>query len=359
MTQKIAIFNHNGGDSTALITFYLGVELANQGKTVILADTNPQCDLTLLALQQGPKHDDPCLEEIYKTRSNSNIKAALAPAFEAQPKIIEAADCIPVQGQANLLLLPSHVGLTEYEVLLGIAQDLNHASHSLKNLPGAITHLLDTTAERFQADYILIDMSSSLGAINQNLLTTSDFFILPTAVDYLSLLMIESLASILPKWATWAQKVNRLPSFQAVTYPFPDFHLKFLGPIFHNYRFIAGGEFSDFSKRMVTISDLVASRLVPALAKSDMLLLQGGDSNAGVYQYLQTIEIPAFSSLIFASRQSSVPIHQLQAQDFGSSGLVLTSQLQQQREFLTAFEKLATQVIQLTSETHAVCVESV
>lgn len=357
MTKKIAIFNHNGGASTALITFYLGVELANQGKTVILVDTNPQCDLTLLALQQGQQNSDARLEEIYKTRSN--IKAALAPAFEAQPKSIEAADCIPVQGQTNLLLLPGHVGLTEYEVLLGIAQDLNHAVHSLKNLPGAITHLLDITAERFQADYILVDMSSSLGAINQNLLTTSDFFILPTVVDYLSSLTIESLASTLPKWAAWAKKVNRLPAFQAVTYPFPDFHLKFLGTIFHNYRPIATQETDDRSIGIAAISDLVAHTLIPALAKSDMLLLQEGDPNDGFYQPLQMIEIPAFSSLILASRQSSIPIHQLQAQHFNSRGLVLQSQQQKQREFLTVFENLAIQIIQLTSDTHAVCVESV
>ncbi|AKV69649.1 regulatory protein CII [Microcystis panniformis FACHB-1757] len=50
-------------------------------------------------------------------------------------------ECIPIDGRDNLFLLPSHVGLAECEVTLGLAQELSGTIQTLKNLPGAITYL--------------------------------------------------------------------------------------------------------------------------------------------------------------------------------------------------------------------------
>ena len=48
----------------------------------------------------------------------------MAPAFESQPRAIEAVDCIQIESQEGLFFLPGHVGFGEYEVTLGIAQEL-------------------------------------------------------------------------------------------------------------------------------------------------------------------------------------------------------------------------------------------
>ena len=50
MAHKIALFNHKGGVSKTTTTFHLGWMLAEKGKTVILADADPQCNLTGLVL---------------------------------------------------------------------------------------------------------------------------------------------------------------------------------------------------------------------------------------------------------------------------------------------------------------------
>lgn len=50
MAQKIALFNHKGGVSKTTTTFNLGWMLASKGKRVILVDTDPQCNLTGMAL---------------------------------------------------------------------------------------------------------------------------------------------------------------------------------------------------------------------------------------------------------------------------------------------------------------------
>ena len=194
MADKIALFNHKGGVSKTTTTFNLGWMLALQGKTVILVDTDPQCNLTGMVVGFSNQQN---LEDIYNHKQN--LKDALAPAFKSQPKLIEAVDCLPVEGCNNLYLLPGHVGFAEYEVTLGIAQELSGSIQTLQNLPGSISYLLEQTAAKFKADYILLDMSPSLGAINQNLFTISDFFILPTSPDFFSVMAIHSMASVLPK----------------------------------------------------------------------------------------------------------------------------------------------------------------
>ncbi|MDJ0511583.1 MAG: AAA family ATPase [Crocosphaera sp.] len=174
MVKKIALFNHKGGVSKTTTTFNLGWMLATKGYRVILVDTDPQCNLTGMALKKATEEDEDRIEEIYNTRSN--IKTGLTAAFESQPRAIEPVDCIPIGEQERLFLLPGNVGFAEYEVTLGIAQELSGSIQALKNLPGAITYLLDKKASKFNADYILIDMSPSLGAINQNLLMKRHIF---------------------------------------------------------------------------------------------------------------------------------------------------------------------------------------
>jgi cellulose biosynthesis protein BcsQ len=142
MAQRIALFNHKGGVSKTTTTFNLGWKLASQGKRVILVDSDPQCNLTgtILGYTSGDE-----LEHFYKTETERNIRAGLAPSFESKPTLIQPIDCIPVKGCAGLFLLPGHIRLAEYEVTLGIAQELSGSIQTLQNLPGSLSFLLDET----------------------------------------------------------------------------------------------------------------------------------------------------------------------------------------------------------------------
>ena len=64
-----------------------------------------------------------------------NIRDGLAPAFESRPSLIAPVECEQVTGQPNLFLLPGHLGLAEYEVTLGIAQELSGTLLIFQNLP--------------------------------------------------------------------------------------------------------------------------------------------------------------------------------------------------------------------------------
>ena len=218
MAARISLFNHKGGVSKTTTTFNLGWMIASKGKRVVLVDCDPQCNLTGMILGFKGAAD---LETLYKTPGVHNIRDALAPAFESRPSLIKAADCQEVPGQPNMVLLPGHIGLAEYEVTLGIAQELSGSLPTLQNLPGAISYLLDETAKKYEADYLLIDMSPSLGPVNQNLLITSDYFLVPMTPDYFSVMATDSLASILPKWRSWSLKAQQQPVLQNAIYPYP------------------------------------------------------------------------------------------------------------------------------------------
>jgi cellulose biosynthesis protein BcsQ len=174
---------------------------------------------------------------------------------------------LPVEGCDGLFLLPGHVGFAEYEVTLGIAQELSGSIQALQNLPGSISDLLQKTADKFEADYILIDMSPSLSSINQNLLMTSDFFILPTSPDFFSVMAIDSLATILPKWYAWAQKASEMRILKDADYPFPKVTPRLLGTIVQNYRIRYGEPAAAFQKWIDAIEEAVSARLVPSLQK--------------------------------------------------------------------------------------------
>lgn len=349
MVQKIALFNHKGGFSKTTTTFNLGWMLASKGKRVILVDADPQCNLTGMLLGD----DQAKIQSIYNT--TSNIKTALAPAFESQPRAIEAVDCIPIERRDGLFLLPGHVGFGEYEVTLGIAQELSGSIQTLKNLPGSITDLLEKTASKFNADYILIDMSPSLDSINQNLLMTSDFFLVPTTADFFSVMAIDSLAKVLPRWYAWAKTASSLPILKNAAYPFPKVKLHFLGIIVETYRIILGKETTAFQTWIQKVEEAVSDHLIPILQQNNMMLPATAYTNLGINGSLSLTKISNFNSLIALSQEHQTPIYELTPEQLRQTGVVLAANQKKQEEFRKTFSELADKIIALTStSTYAV-----
>jgi cellulose biosynthesis protein BcsQ len=346
-TKVIALFNHKGGVSKTTTTFNLGWMLASRRHTVIIVDGDPQCNLTGMVLDYRGARE---LEKFYETESERNIMAGLAPAFESRPKAIEGINCIAVSGREGLYLLPGHLRLAEYEVTLGIAQELSAAIQTLKNLPGALPFLLRKTADKMGADYVIIDMSPSLSSINQNLLMTSDFFIVPTSPDYFSVMAIESLATVLPRWHDWAEKASSLPVLRDADYPFPEPNLKFLGTIIQKYRPRGGGVPAvAFQTWINEINERVAARLIPVLTKSNMVLHEKTYQGANLPKELCLATISDFNSLIAKSQESRTPIFALSKEQIGQTGIVLERTVKSQQEFLQVFSHLADEVTLLTT----------
>lgn len=321
MAVQIALFNHKGGVSKTTTTFNLGWMLASKGKKVIIVDCDPQCNLTGMVL--GFKGRDE-FDKIYNTKGVTSIKDGLRPAFESLPKMIEPVECTVVDGQPNLLLLPGHIGLAEYEVTLGIAQELSGSIVTLQNLPGSLRYLFNITADKYDADIVLIDMSPSLGAINQNLLMTSDYFIVPMAPDYFSLMAIDSLASILPKWKDWAVKASSMPQLREATYSMPVCFPRFMGTVIQRFRIRERGTPSAaFQKWIDDIYSGLETKMVPMLSSVNMLLPSSCYVDCCGSVSTPLMLMSDFNGLIALSQKHKVPIFYLTDTQLEQTGIVL------------------------------------
>ncbi len=356
---RIAFFSHKGGVSKTTTTFHLGWMLAQKGHRVVLVDADPQCNLSGLILGYKGQKD---FEAFYKTEPERNLRAGLAPAFESRPKMLEAVECVRVIDNENLFLLPGHIGLSEYEVTLGIAQELSGSIQTLQNLPGSMSFLFDRTAEHHRADIILLDMNPSLSSINQNLLMTSDFFIVPTSPDYFSVMAIDSLTTVIPRWRAWARQASSLRLLREATYPFPDTTPKFLGTIVQKYRIrdrstaqlaaeqgvpSSGKPAEGFQRWISEINSVVKEKFIPILRAEGMLLPEEKYKTCGVSASHCLAEISDFNSLIAKSQDAQTPVFALSDEQIGLGGVLLERTKQSQEMFNSIFSRLADIVLNL------------
>ena len=345
MAKVIDLFNHKGGVSKTTTVFNLGWMLALMDKKVIMADFDPQCNLTGMVLGYTGIED---LEGAYRSDPANNVKDVLAPAFESKPRQIAGADCLQVNGNENLFLLPGHIGLAEYETTLGIAQELSGSLLALRNLPGSIRFALDATAEKYGADYVIVDMSPSLGPVNQNLLMTSDHFIVPLHPDYFSSMALSSLSKTLPRWKSWARTAYGIEALQTADYPFPEPKSTFIGAIVQKYRPRSGKASSAFQKWIDELTTGLEGELIPSLVKSGLLSIEEFEKKSGMKPWNPILEVSDFNSLIALSQEHQVPVYALTPDLIEQRGAVWEQTEESMKVFEAAFSECAKKVISLT-----------
>ncbi|MFZ0406569.1 MAG: AAA family ATPase [Cyanobium sp.] len=346
MAIQISLFNHKGGVSKTTTAFNLGWMLAEKGKRVLLVDCDPQCNLTGMVLGFMGFEE---FSAIYEAEGVRNIREGLAPAFESRPAPIEPVICEGVTGQPNMQLLPGHIGLAEYEVTLGIAQELTGSLVTLQNLPGSLHHLFQITAQKYNSDYIIVDMSPSLGPINQNLLMTSDFFLVPMVPDYFSVMAADSLATILPKWKAWASQAKGTSVLQKATYPFPQANPRFLGTVVQKYRIREGlTPSAAFQKWIDDIELGVRDKLIPALRQCNMLLPEEAYTQIGSSAEQPLLQMSDFNSLIALSQKHKVPVFALSDAQLEQTGIVLDRTKDSMQKFRGLYSDGADRIISLT-----------
>jgi cellulose biosynthesis protein BcsQ len=345
MAKVICLFNHKGGVSKTTTVFNLGWMLAEKGARVLVADFDPQCNLTGMVMGFEGVDD---LEAIYKSKPPNNVKDGLAPAFEAQPREIIAVDCTKVVKNKNLYLLPGHIGLAEFETTLGIAQELSGSLLALRNLPGSLRYLLDVTAESIKADFVLCDMSPSLGPINQNLLTTSDYFIVPLHPDYFSSMALSSLARTLPRWRAWAETAFGIEILAKADYPFPKPHTIFLGAVVQKYRPRNGRASKAFQHWIDQLVKGLKETLFPVLQKAGMVDQKLFNDRLGLEPWTPLLEVPDFNSLIALSQEHQVPVYALTPEQVDQKGAVWDQTKESMDAFREAFSSCADKILALT-----------
>lgn len=367
----VSVFNHKGGVSKTTTTFNLGWMLARLGHRVVIVDADPQCNLTGVTLglnAEWPPEDvseEDCddesedfaatqdeSEDFWSTNQHRTLFGALRPAFESEPRLLEPVDCIAVDGCDGLFLLPGHLRLGEYEVTLSVAQELSGSLPPMRNLPGAPYYLLTKTAESLDADFVLIDMSPSLGALNQNLVSISDLLVVPTAPDFFSIMALRSLADVLPRWHRWALAAGSNAVLQDATYAFPIPRLKLAGAVIQRYRLYRsptpedpyGTPTGPFRAWIAKVSAALGDQFVPALAAAGLTFSAEEYAAANIPDSLVLAQIQEFNSLLPRSQEHRVPVYELTQEQLGQQGIVLEGSERQIESLSRIFSDFAERV---------------
>lgn len=350
--KQIAVFNHKGGVAKTTMTFHLAWMLAILGKRVMVVDCDPQCNLTGVFLGDIDTDDYPFESE--SPQKPRNIRDAVRPAFESRPYMIEATELYESPKQKNLFLLPGHVGLSEYESQLAVAHELSNTLSALQNIPGALHHAIKKTADLYAIDFALVDMSPSLGAINQNLFMTSDAFILPMAPDLFSSMALRSLSRTLPKWAEWGRKAASNALLKVADYPFRPVTPMYLGSTVNNFRKRARGDeqakpTQAFQKWFDRLAETKSADLLVALEASKMLLPQATYVSAKAPTSEFLMEIGSLDGLIATAQELAKPVFAIDlAADTTFRGTVGDSYQIKINDVYQGFKAGAEKVIALT-----------
>ena len=168
----LAVSNQKGGTGKTTTCENLGIGLAQEGKKVLLVDTDPQASLTV-ALGY-PRPDD--------------LSFTLSDAME---KIMTEQPIAPGEG---LLHHPEGVDLMPANIMLsGLEVSLVNAMNREKILK----QYLDTVRREY--DFILLDCMPSLGMLTVNALAAADQVLIPVQAQYLSAKGLEQLLQTISK----------------------------------------------------------------------------------------------------------------------------------------------------------------
>jgi cellulose biosynthesis protein BcsQ len=333
----ISLFNHKGGVSKTTTAFNLGWAMANRGKRVLIVDADPQCNLTGTVLGFGGVAD---FKSFYSDHPGANISDSLVPVFQGTGKQLNAAG-ITNTPHKNLFLLAGNIELAENETQISVALSTSAAIPALQNIPGSVCALLRMTAEQNNLDAVIVDMSPSVGALNQCLLMGSDYFIIPTSPDYYCNQAISSLARVLPRWSAGVDIFRN----QSLAYPFPITPPKFCGIISQRYRPRSGSPAFSFQQWIDIIKNTVLNELVPALISSKMTI-SVSDFNAASPSDspYNLINIADFNSLIAQSQKHNVPVFALTDAQIEQVGIILETMKKSRDAFAKSFDALANSV---------------
>lgn len=293
--KTLILFNHKGGVSKTLTTFNIAWMLTQKGKKVLLADCDPQCNLSALLLKDN--FDDYYTNEATK---RMNIKDGLRVAFESRPEPIKAINCFTSPLNEKLILLPGHMDLSEYEPSLSLAMNSNNSMTALQNLPGALYALIRLCADKYDVDFVFIDINPGLSALNQVAFTTADAFIVPTNPDPFSLMALKTLLKVLPRWKSWAD--NTRPILESASYPLPMTEMKFIGEISQRFNRRKGKPTTSYEATINEITDFVEGDFVAGLNKYNMAF--GRDK-------YHMAEIPDFGAMLQKANEIGVPVFAL------------------------------------------------
>lgn len=218
MCKIVTMYNNKGGVSKTTTLFNLGVLLAQDGKKVLFADCDPQCNLTELFLASDPDLDDPDTE-----LPGTSIYQALLPRFRGEVGVVAPKSIEVVRSKLydRLYLFRGDLEFSLAETYLGTAwnQAVTENIHE-KNTYVALYNLLHALGLNGGYDYILCDVGPSTGAITRTVVLACDGLFLPLVPDRFCNQAVRLLGRIVKEWISRHEDISKtLKPFNINSFP--------------------------------------------------------------------------------------------------------------------------------------------
>lgn len=257
MAPKIVtVFNNKGGVGKTTLSFHLAHALGELNKRVLLIDLDPQCNLTIFALSMEAIHDiwiaeDPFIEDFAAAKAHCtskdfekltscirSIHFTLKPSEDGTAELLSLPT--PAKIGTNVDLLPGRLTLHLFEAKVAERWSGIYQGDPLAIRTGTrVRTLAHEYAKRFGYDIVILDTSPSLGALNRNLLSLADGFIIPCSPDLFSVYGIRNIGSALKTWRKQFESIFHFLS-DAKRSQFPSSFVKFMGYTIYNAKKYSG-----------------------------------------------------------------------------------------------------------------------
>ena len=218
-TSILTFFSNKGGVGKTSLVYHLAWMYASLRKRVVVADLDPQANLTAAFLIE--EH----IEELWNTQEvGSTIYHCVKP-------LTSVGDIIEPQLRnidTNLYLIPGSVELSSFEDALSNEWPVSMGDNNLyrpMRILSSFWHVIQMAAKKVQADIILVDIGPNLGAINRSVLLASDYVAIPLGTDLFSLQGLKNLGPTLKSWKSlWNKRLDNWKNCNEQQ-NFPDFIL--------------------------------------------------------------------------------------------------------------------------------------
>ena len=190
--KVLAFFNNKGGVGKTTLVYHLAWMFSKMGKKVLVADLDPQANLTSMFLEES------ILESIWspQKKPHDSIMKCLDPIIQGTGDIAAA----PVRRiNSRLGLIPGDLELSRFEAKLseswGKCLDRDPPSFRVTTAFHRILQEADN-----DTDIALIDVGPNFGATNRAALICADGIVVPLAPDLFSLQGLRNLGPTLTEW---------------------------------------------------------------------------------------------------------------------------------------------------------------
>lgn len=295
---KIVLYNHKGGVGKTTLILNIAAALGEANRKVLLADTDPQCNLTSYFVEDSVVDD--WLDKSEQSDGRT-VWTGLRPVVEGigDIRLVKAHETYAT----NVYLVPGDIKLAEYERNLNdFWRDcLERKTRGYRGIT-SLSRLVEAVATRHSCDYIFFDTGPNIGPLNRQILLDADYVIIPAACDLFSLRALKTLGTSWIDWVnTWKMISDLAPDDITLLNGAP----KLGGYIPQRFRTYGGGLAKPAQFYLSRLEKAMTTDLIIPLRKLDPKYTPRSASE------MRLGDIQDFSTLVPLSQQQGLPLWQL------------------------------------------------